>query len=110
MRPRPSRSSTISPPPGPAATIDAAEREQLSYRRFIAELLLAECDERARRRSARRVKAAGFPRGKWLGDFDFHANPDINPATINTLATCAWVKATHPLCLVGTPAPASPIC
>ena len=80
---------------------DAAEREQLSYRAFLAELLLAECDDRARRRSARRVKAAGFPREKWLEDFDFDANPNLTPATINTLATCAWVKAGHPLCLIG---------
>lgn len=81
--------------------VDAAEREQLSYRGFLAELLLAECDDRARRRSARRVKAAGFPREKWLADFDFDANPHVNAATIHTLATCAWVKAGHPLCLIG---------
>ncbi len=80
---------------------DAAEREQLSYRGFLAELLLAECDERTRRRSARRVKAAGFPREKWLAEFDFDANPNITAATINTLATCAWVRAGHPLCLIG---------
>ncbi len=80
--------------------VDAAEREQLSYRGFLAELLLTECDDRARRRSARRVKAAGFPREKWIADFDFDANPNINAATINTLATCAWVKAGHP-CLIG---------
>ncbi|RPK59052.1 hypothetical protein EES42_36520 [Streptomyces sp. ADI95-17] len=28
----------------------AASREQMSYRGFLAELLLAECDDRARRR------------------------------------------------------------
>jgi DNA replication protein DnaC len=79
----------------------AAEKEQLSYRGFLAELLLAECDDRSRRRSIRRVKAAGFPREKWLGDFDFDANPNINPATISQLATGAWVQAGHPLCLIG---------
>lgn len=73
-----------------------AEREQLSYRGFLAELLLAECDDRKRRRSTRRVKAAGFPREKWLADFDFDANPTINPATIHTVATGAWVKAGDP--------------
>ena len=30
----------------------AAEKEQLTYRGFLAELLLAECDDRSRRRSA----------------------------------------------------------
>lgn len=80
---------------------DAAEREQLTYRGFLAELLMAECDDRDRRRSERRIRAAGFPREKWLTDFDYDANPAINPATISTLATCAWVRAGQPLCLIG---------
>ena len=33
----------------------------MSYRGFLAELLLAECDDRARRRSERRITAAKFP-------------------------------------------------
>jgi hypothetical protein len=41
---------------------DAAAREQMSYRGFLAEILMAECDDRARRRSERQIKAAGFPR------------------------------------------------
>src|SRR5919198_4325799 len=40
---------------------DAAAKDQMSYRAFLAELLLAECDDRARRRSERRIKGAGFP-------------------------------------------------
>lgn len=39
---------------------DDAAREQMSYRGFLAELLMAECDDRARRRSERRIRAAGF--------------------------------------------------
>jgi len=78
-----------------------AEKEQLTYNGFLAELLLSECDDRNRRRSVRRVKAAGFPREKWLQDFDFQANPNINPATIHTLAGCAWVRNGQPLCLIG---------
>jgi len=81
--------------------LTAAEKEQLTYRGFLAELLLAECDDRARRRSARRVKAAGFPRDKWVGDFDVDANPSVNPAIIHQLATADWVRAGHPLCLIG---------
>ena len=40
---------------------EAAGREQLSYRAFLSELLLAECDERDQRRRDRRVREAGFP-------------------------------------------------
>ena len=81
--------------------VTVAEKEQLSYAGFLAELMLAECDDRDRRSSVRRVKAAGFPRDKWLGDFDFDANPNINPATINTLAAGDWVRKGQPLCLIG---------
>ncbi|BDT89133.1 hypothetical protein FMUAM8_48970 [Nocardia cyriacigeorgica] len=38
---------------------EAATRDQMTYRAFLADLLLAECDDRARRRSERRIRAAG---------------------------------------------------
>jgi DNA replication protein DnaC len=80
---------------------DNATRDQLSYRGFLAELLMAECDDRARRRSERRIKAAAFPRDKSLRTFDFDANPNVDPAVVHTLATCDWVKKGLPLCLIG---------
>ncbi|WP_336203816.1 ATP-binding protein [Nonomuraea sp. LPB2021202275-12-8] len=80
---------------------DAAEREQLTYRGFLAELLMAECEDRQRRRAERRIKAAGFPREKWLTDFDFEANPNVEPAVIHTLAKCEWIRGGNPLCLIG---------
>lgn len=83
------------------ATADAADREQLTYRGFLAELLMAECEDRQRRRSERRVKAAGFPRAKWLTDFNFEANPNIPAAVIHTLAKCEWVRGGQQLCLIG---------
>ncbi|MGA4792082.1 ATP-binding protein [Nocardia sp. AB354] len=78
-----------------------ATRDQMSYRAFLAELLLVECDDRARRRSERRIRAAGFPRDKSLRTFDFDANPNIDPAVINTLANFDWVRKGTPLCLIG---------
>jgi DNA replication protein DnaC len=53
------------------------------------------------RRAARRIGDAGFPRDKRIEEFDFAANSSVNPAAIHQLATCAWVKAGHPLCLIG---------
>jgi DNA replication protein DnaC len=79
---------------------DNATRDQLSYRGFLAELLMAECDDRARRRSERRIKAAAFPRDKSLRTFDFDANPNVDPAVVHTLATCDRVKKGLPLCLI----------
>ncbi|MFJ4526186.1 ATP-binding protein [Streptomyces sp. NPDC088810] len=80
---------------------EAAGREQMSYLGFLSELLLAECDDRARRRSERRIKAAGFPRDKSLRKFDFDANPNIDAAMVHTLAKCEWIKKGLPLCLIG---------
>lgn len=65
---------------------DRAMKDQMTYRGFLAELLMTECDDRSRRRSERRIKAAGFPREKSLRAFDFDANHNIDAATIHTLA------------------------
>lgn len=80
---------------------EAAARDQMSYRGILAELLMAECDDRARRRSERRIKAAQFPREKSLRTFGFETNGNIDAAVIHTLATCEWVKKGLPLCLIG---------
>ena len=73
----------------------------MTYRGFLAELLMAECDDRARCRSERRIKAAAFPRDKSLRTFDFDANPNVDPAVVHTLATGDWVKKGLLLCLIG---------
>ncbi len=78
-----------------------AEREQLSYLGFLAELVMAECDDRTIRRTQRRLHSAGFPRSKRLDEFDFAANPVLNPALIGQLATGDWVRQGRPLCLIG---------
>ena len=79
----------------------AAEREQLSYLGFLAELVMAECDDRDTRRVAPHLAAAGFPRDKRVDEFDFTANPAVAPAVVNQVTTCAWVKNGQPLCLIG---------
>jgi DNA replication protein DnaC len=71
---------------------DRAVKNQMTHRGFLAELLMTECDDRARRRSERRIKAAGFPREKSLRAFDFDANPTTDPATIHALANCEWIN------------------
>jgi hypothetical protein len=69
----------------------------MSYRGFLAELLLAECDDRARRRSRAPDHGRQVPREKPLRGFDFKANPSIDPAVVHTLAKCEWVKKGQPL-------------
>ncbi|MEV4084765.1 ATP-binding protein [Nonomuraea fuscirosea] len=57
----------------------AAPHDQMSYLGFLAELLMAECDYRARKASERRIKAASCPRQESLREFDFDANPTRRP-------------------------------
>ena len=76
--------------------VAAAIKDQLTYSGFLAEV-----DDRDRRSTARRVKAAGFPREKYLEDFDNDANPNINPALLNTLGAGDWIGRGAPLCLIG---------
>lgn len=52
-----------------AAIADREMRDQVTYHGGLAELPMAECDDRARRRSERQIEAAGFPREKPLRAF-----------------------------------------
>ena len=90
---------TVRDEAGPIAAVAAKER--LTHQAYLAEVLTAEVDERDGRRRARRVVEARFPRVKRLSEFDCAANPNINPATIATLAGGAFITTGDPLCLIG---------
>jgi len=84
-----------------ARLAEIAQRSQQSYLAFLAEVLSAEVDERIERRRQRRINEARFPRTKRLADFDLDAAPTINPATIATLASGAYLDAGEPVVLLG---------
>jgi len=83
------------------AMANAAAKQRLSHKAFLAEVLLGECDERDTRRQVRRVKEAKFPRTKRLVDFDTRALPDLPPATLAHLASGGWIDNGEPLVLLG---------
>ena len=83
------------------AMAEAAARERLSHKAYLAEALTAECDDRDARRRIRRVNEAKFPRTKRLEDLDLAAMPTLPPATLAHLAGCAWVAAGEPVVLLG---------
>jgi DNA replication protein DnaC len=80
---------------------DAAARDRLTHRAYLAELLAAETDQRDARRRQRRIHDARFPRIKRLDGFDLAAAPGVNPATLAALAACAWIDHGQPLVLLG---------
>ncbi len=82
-----------------ARLAETAQRTQQSYLAFLAEVLSAEVDERIERRRQRRIHEARFPRTKRLAEFDLDAAPTINPATIATLASGAYLETGEPVVL-----------
>jgi DNA replication protein DnaC len=84
-----------------AGIADAAARERLSHRSFLAEVLTVECDERDSRRRVRRVNEAKFPRTKRLEDLDLTSLPGLPPATLAQLAGGAWIDAGEPVVVLG---------
>jgi len=84
-----------------ARLAEIAQRSKLSYLAFLAEVLSAEVDQRAERRRQRRITEARFPRVKRLSDFDLNAAPTVNPATVATLASCAYLNTGEPVVLLG---------
>jgi DNA replication protein DnaC len=80
---------------------EIAQRSQMTYLGFLAEVLAAEIDERSERRRARRIKEARFPRHKRLADFDLAAAATVNPATVAALASGAYLDAGDPVVLLG---------
>jgi DNA replication protein DnaC len=82
------------------AMADAAARDQLTHRGFLAELLAAEVDDRAERRRIRRIREARFPRVKHLSDFDTNLCP-VEAATVAALTAGAFIDAGTPLVLLG---------
>jgi DNA replication protein DnaC len=80
---------------------DAAARERLTHRAYLAEVLTVEVDERHARRRDRRVKEARFPRLKRLEEFDLGAAPGVQPATLAAIAAGTWIDHGQPLVLLG---------
>lgn len=65
---------------------------------FLAELLLAEWDDRAHRRSEGRVKQPGSPAtSRSLRNFYFDANSNLDPPVIHALAKANGSRTPAPL-------------
>jgi len=83
------------------AMAERAGKQRLTHLGFLADVLTAEVDDRDTRRRTRRINEARFPRLKQLTDFDCAANPNINPATVATLAAGGWIDNGQPVVLLG---------
>lgn len=84
-------------------TLSAAVKESTTAHAFLDQLLRAELDEREQRRLKTSLRLSSLPTGMTLAGFDFGFQPAIERSRIDTLGTCAWVRAAETLLIQGPP-------
>jgi DNA replication protein DnaC len=83
--------------------LDEASRRQMSLREALAFLCEAEIARKDQRRISMGLSIAKFPYVRTLEDFDFEAQPSVDPKQIRELALCRWVANGDTLLLQGPP-------
>ena len=85
------------------ATCQQAAAQQWSYSHFLGYLLEGELSERHRRSVELNLQFARFPVPKRLSDFDYSAQPGLDPRLIDELATGRFLYEGRNLVLLGPP-------
>ena len=85
------------------ATAQQAAAEQWSYSHFLGYLLEGELIERKRRTVELNLQFARFPAPKRLSEFDFSAQPGLDPRLVEELATGRFLYEGRNLVLLGPP-------
>ena len=85
------------------AALEQAQQAKPGYTQFLHDLLQVEVDATEQRRLDGRMRFAGFPSTKTLEEFDFAAQPAIDRALVNELATLRFVQEKANVLLIGPP-------
>ncbi|MGY4473570.1 hypothetical protein ACVILL_000984 [Bradyrhizobium sp. USDA 3364] len=83
--------------------LDEAARANLSARETLTLLCEREIARKDHRRIEMALKLAHFPAVKDLADFDFEAQPSIDPKQIRDLAASRWIANGENVLLLGPP-------
>ena len=78
-----------------------ALEERWTHQEYLHEVLSAEVSSRLDSAIRERIRKAGFPEQKALGDFDFSVVEGVTPAAISDLARCDWVRKAGNVVMVG---------
>jgi DNA replication protein DnaC len=82
---------------------DVAARDGQDHLEFFAAVLGEEVAATRQRRLNARLRFAHFPYRKTLDDFDFTFQPSLDPKVVWDLAALDFVRAGHPVLLLGRP-------
>ena len=85
------------------AHLEKAVHGEMTYIRFLEELLSSEQLERRRRSQETRLKLSKLPHRKTLDDFDFSFQPSIDKRQVDELATLAFAHRSENVVLMGPP-------
>jgi DNA replication protein DnaC len=83
--------------------VTQAVKSSVPAHRFLDQLLEEETRQREERRIKTSLRLSGLPMGQTLANFDFTFQPALEKSRIETLATCAWIRARETLLLQGPP-------
>ena len=86
----------------PHLLAEAADAD-LNLRDFLIMLCRHERDSKRGTRLLRHLQQARFPMQRTLADFDFSAQPSINPDQVQDLATARWIANGENVLLLGPP-------
>lgn len=85
------------------AALDTAMKTKATHTEFLEALLGIEVDAVEARRHAGRLRFANLPAPWQIEDFDFTAQPSIDPALIRDLATCRYIGDATNILFIGPP-------
>jgi DNA replication protein DnaC len=83
--------------------LEQAAQQERTYADFLCPLLEAEVEARRVRALSARMRMAGLPGAKTLGQFDFAFQPSIDERQIRELATLRFVTEVSNVILLGPP-------
>jgi DNA replication protein DnaC len=83
--------------------LDEASRQQMTLRETVFYLCKQEIQSKDQKRIQMGISMAKFPYARTLDQFDYEAQPSIDPAQIRELSTCRWVANGDTLLLLGPP-------
>jgi DNA replication protein DnaC len=78
-------------------------KDNVDHLGFLLQLCELELLEREKKAAQRRLKAARFPTHKSLENFDFKAQPSVNPVLVSELMRCEYIDRRDNILMMGNP-------
>jgi len=85
------------------AVLDAAREQKLTVTAALERLLAIEVDATEARRLAGRLRFACLPSPATLAEFDYDAQPGVDPHLIADLASCRYLSTATNVLMIGPP-------